>query len=229
MRLLVLGKGKTGSVVAEIAKDRGHSVISFSSAENINAGALTPENLKTLGIDVAVDFTTPTAVLDNIAACAHAKVNMVVGTTGWHSELDSVRHLVELNNIGLVYGSNFSVGVNVFLDVVRAASKALHFGYTAKLVERHHAEKKDSPSGTAATLQKIIAETGGTEPEITSVREGDTIGTHVMLLDSEYDTMMLVHDAKSRRGFASGAVRAAEWVHGKKGFYEFKDIFSQLK
>jgi 4-hydroxy-tetrahydrodipicolinate reductase len=228
MRVLVLGKGKTGSIVAEIAKERGHEAIAISSQENIAAAALSPENLKSLGIEVAIDFTTPTAVLDNISACARAKINLVVGTTGWYSELAYVRKLIEQSNSGFVYGSNFSVGVNVFFEIARAAATALPFGYTAKLVERHHAEKKDSPSGTAATLQKIIAETGGTEPEITSVREGETIGTHVMLLDSEYDTMMLVHDAKSRRGFAGGAVRAAEWLHGKQGFYEFKDIFKHL-
>jgi 4-hydroxy-tetrahydrodipicolinate reductase len=228
MKILVLGKGKTGSIVAEIAKERGHEVISLSSAENTSAAALSPENLKSLGIDVAIDFTTPSAVLENVTACARAGIDMVVGTTGWYSELGSVRKLIEQSNIGLVYGSNFSVGVNVFFEIARAAATALPFGYTSKLVERHHSEKKDSPSGTAATLQKIVTETGGTEPEITSVREGDTIGTHVMLLDSEYDTMMLVHDAKSRRGFAGGAVRAAEWVHGKRGFYEFKDIFQNL-
>jgi 4-hydroxy-tetrahydrodipicolinate reductase len=228
MKLLVLGKGKTGSIVAEIAKERGHEVISLSSAENVGAAALSPENLHSMGIEAAIDFTTPTAVLENISACARANINMVVGTTGWYSELDYARRVVEQNNCGFVYGSNFSVGVNVFFEIARAAATALPFGYTAKLVERHHAEKKDSPSGTAATLQKIIKETSGTEPEITSVREGDTIGTHVMLLDSEYDTMMLVHDAKSRRGFAGGAVRAAEWLHGKKGFYEFKDIFKHL-
>ena len=101
-------------------------------------------------------------------------------------------------------------------------------GYGAKIVERHHAQKKDAPSGTAASIQKIMTEASGTQPEITSIREGETVGTHVILLDSESDIMMLVHDAKSRRGFAEGAVRGAEWIAGKRGFFEFKDIFREL-
>lgn len=225
MRLLVLGKGKTGSLVAEIAQARGHDVTVFSSKD---VSAINADNLRSMKLDVAIDFTTPATVVANIEACARAQLNIVVGTTGWYSELDAVQRTVSEHNSGLVYGPNFSVGVNVFFGVVRAAAAALPFGYTAKLVERHHSEKKDSPSGTSVTIQKIVTETGGTEPEITSVREGDTVGTHVMLLDSEHDTMMLVHDAKNRRGFAEGAVRAAEWIIGKKGFYQFSDIFDQL-
>jgi 4-hydroxy-tetrahydrodipicolinate reductase len=105
----------------------------------------------------------------------------------------------------------------------------MKLGYNAKISERHHTEKKDAPSGTAVTIQKILAENGGQTPEITSIREGDTVGTHVMFLDSEFDSMMLVHDAKSRLGFAEGAVRGAEWLRDKKGFFEFKDIFRELK
>jgi 4-hydroxy-tetrahydrodipicolinate reductase len=229
MKLLVLGKGKTGSLVAQLAQERGHEVVAFDEHDNTGAAALSVENLRKLGIEVAIDFTTPAAVIENIHACARAKVNMVVGTTGWYSEIKPVRTLVEESGIGLVYGSNFSVGVNVFFDIVRAAAAAVPFGYTVKLVERHHEQKKDKPSGTAVTLHKIIQEACGADAEITSVREGEIVGTHVMLLDSEFDTMMLVHDAKSRLGFASGAVRAAEWIQGKKGFYEFKDIFGELK
>ena len=102
-------------------------------------------------------------------------------------------------------------------------------GYTAKIVERHHQHKKDAPSGTALSIQQVMKQTSGLEPEITSIREGETIGTHVILLDSANDTMMLVHDAKSRRGFAEGAVRAAEWIADKNGFYDFREIFQQLK
>jgi 4-hydroxy-tetrahydrodipicolinate reductase len=136
---------------------------------------------------------------------------------------------VEESKIGFVYGSNFSVGVNIFFEIVRAASAATSFGYDVKIIERHHEQKKDKPSGTAVTLHKVIQEASGADAEVTSIREGDVVGTHTVLLDSESDTMMLVHDAKSRRGFAEGAVRAAEWVKDKKGFYEFKDVFSQMK
>ncbi len=226
MKILVLGKGKTGAIVAEIAQQRGHDVTALGSLENPGASALTKERLA--GTDVVIDFTSPAAVLENIGACARAKINMVVGTTGWHSELDQVRKLTSDSGIGLLYGSNFSIGINVFFEVARAASASLALGYGAKIVERHHEQKKDSPSGTAASIQKIITETSGIKPEITSIREGETVGTHVILLDSENDIMMLVHDAKSRRGFAEGAGRAAEWIKGRHGFFEFKDVYREL-
>ncbi|MEO6120153.1 MAG: dihydrodipicolinate reductase C-terminal domain-containing protein [Terriglobales bacterium] len=227
MNLLVLGKGKTGSLVAEVAQQRGHAVSAWGEAENSAGSALTREKLK--DFDVVIDFTTPTAVIENIRACAQAGKNLVVGTTGWYGELNEVHRLADSSGIGLLYGSNFSIGMNVFFEIARTASSALALGYSAKISERHHAEKKDAPSGTAVTLQKILGAGVEPLPEITSIREGDTVGTHVMFLDSEDDSMMLVHDAKSRRGFAEGAVRGAEWLHGKKGFYEFKDIFRELK
>lgn len=226
MNLLVLGKGKTGSIVAEVATERGHTVSSLDENDNAHASALTSEKLA--GVDVVIDFTTPDAVMENIDACARAGKSIVVGTTGWYGQLESVRQLAESSGIGFLYGSNFSVGVNVFFEIARAASAALPLGYAAKIMERHHVHKLDSPSGTAASIQKILAQPTGVEPEITSVREGETVGTHVMFFDSANDSMMLVHDAKSRRGFAEGAVRAAEWLCGKKGFYDFKDIFRQL-
>src|SRR5207253_37115 len=120
MKLIVLGKGKTGSLVAELAQERGHEVVALDEHDNADASALNLDNLRKLGTEVAIDFTTPTAVLDNIRACAKAKVNMVVGTTGWYDEISTIKKLVEDNGIGLVYGSNFSVGVNVFFDIVRA-------------------------------------------------------------------------------------------------------------
>lgn len=225
MKVLALGKGKTGSIVSEIAQQRGHNVTSLGAEENAAASALTAERLHEF--DVVIDFTTPTAVLENIAACARARKSMVVGTTGWLGELESVRQLVDANHIGFLYGSNFSLGVNVFFEVARAASSALKLGYTVKIMERHHQHKQDAPSGTAVSIQKCLA-VAGQQPEITSIREGETVGTHVMLFDGPHDTMMLVHDAKSRQGFAEGAVRAAEWLQGKHGFFEFHDIFREL-
>ena len=227
MSLLILGKGKTGSLVAEVARERGHEVSVLDSKDNAEARALTRESLN--GVDAVIDFTTPEAVLKNVSACARLGTNVVIGTTGWYSEIPYVRKLVEENKTGLIYGSNFSVGVNTFFDIARAAGSAAAHGYTIKIVERHHQHKKDSPSGTAASLQQVIKDASETEAEITSIREGETIGTHVILLDSPNDTMMLVHDAKSRRGFAEGAVKAAEWLKGKKGFYDFREIFKELK
>lgn len=222
MNLLVLGRGKTGSLVAEVARERGHEVQAIGAAENEGGRELTRDKLQ--AVDVVLDFTTPHAVIANIEACAAAGASMVVGTTGWYDELSRVRKLVETSGIGFLYAANFSVGVNVFFEIARAASAALRQGYRGGIVERHHAQKKDKPSGTAVKLQKVLQDASGKQVEITSVREGDTVGTHVLLLDSSGDTMMLIHDAKSRRTFAEGAVRAAEWLQGKKGFYEFKQV-----
>jgi 4-hydroxy-tetrahydrodipicolinate reductase len=135
-----------------------------------------------------------------------------------------VKELVERGGIGFLYSPNFSVGVNVLFAIARAAGAALQHGYAGHIVERHHQQKKDKPSGTAAKMKQIMEEAGGTSLEITSIREGDVVGTHVILLDSANDTMMITHDAKSRRGFAEGAVKAAEWLAGKKGFFEFQDV-----
>jgi 4-hydroxy-tetrahydrodipicolinate reductase len=154
---------------------------------------------------------------------------MVVGTTGWYGEIDQVKRLVESSGTGLVFGSNFSVGVNLFFEVVRTAATALKSGYGAQIMERHHVHKKDAPSGTAIKIKEVLEQASGSAlGDIASIREGETVGMHVVTLDSPADTMMLVHDAKSRRGFAEGAVRAAEWLNGKTGFYEFKDIFHSI-
>jgi len=224
MNLLVLGKGKTGALVAEVARERGHQVRALGAADNTNASALTKDALR--GVDVVIDFTTPQAVVANIEACVKASASMVVGTTGWSAELPRVKELVERGGIGFLYAPNFSVGVNVLFEIARAAGAALRHGYAGHIVERHHEQKKDKPSGTAAKMKQIMDQAGGTNLEITSIREGDVVGTHVILLDSANDTMMITHDAKSRRGFAEGAVQAAEWLAGKKGFFEFKDVLT---
>jgi len=226
MRLLLLGRGKTGSLVAEVARARGHHVEVLGSAENPKAAALSRERLR--GVDVVIDFTTPHAVLDNIAACTAAGAAMVVGTTGWYGELARVREQVEKSGAGFLYASNFSVGVNLFFDVARAAAAALRDGYSGRITETHHAQKKDKPSGTALVLQRIVKETSGAELPITSLREGEVVGTHTIALDSPNDTITLTHAAKSRRGFAEGAVRAAEWLREKKGFFDFQDVWRQI-
>ena len=226
MNLVLLGYGKTGSLVAEIARERGHQVLVIDEAQNKNGAALTRDSLA--GVDAVIDFTTPEAVIPNIEACTRAGVNMVVGTTGWYGELDRIQKLVEESGTGFLWASNFSIGVNLFFHIVHMAANALHYGYNASIMERHHAEKKDAPSGTAVVIQRLVEQVARKKPEITSLREGETVGLHVLLLDSPADTIMLTHDAKNRRGFAQGAVRAAEWIAGKKGFYEFAGIFDQL-
>lgn len=226
MRILVLGVGKTGSLVAEVARERGHAVETLRSSANANASGLTAKTLEQ--VEVIVDFTTPGCVLENIAACVAAGKPMVVGTTGWYSGIPGVRAKVEHHKSGFLYGSNFSVGVNLFFDLVRASTPALSHAYHPQIYERHHAGKKDAPSGTAATMQNILQQSSNAEIEITSFREGDVVGMHELVLDSPHDSIYLCHDAKSRRGFAQGAVRGAEWIHNKTGFYDFKDIWRQL-
>ena len=229
MNILLLGNGKTGSLVAEVARHHGHNVHAVGAAGNANREALVPENLSMF--DVVVDFTLPSCVLGHIDACVKARKNMVVGTTGWYGELGRIKQLVEEQGTGLVYGPNFSIGVNLFLEVARTAAAALPHGYSGQIFERHHAGKKDAPSGTAIAIQNVIREAPGAnaqELEIVSFREGDVVGMHELVLESAADTMYLCHDAKSRQGFAEGAVRAAEWIVGKKGLYDFKDVWREL-
>jgi 4-hydroxy-tetrahydrodipicolinate reductase len=156
--------------------------------------------------------------------------NMIVGTTGWYKDVDRVRALVEQHNTGFIYAANFSVGVNLFFDVARAAAVALRHDYSGQIFERHHVHKKDAPSGTAIAIQQVIRESSGQKEdmEITSFREGDVVGLHEVVLESSADRIYLCHDAKSRRGFAEGAVRAVEWLADKKGFRDFKDVWREL-
>jgi 4-hydroxy-tetrahydrodipicolinate reductase len=232
MNILLLGRGKTGSLVAEVARRRGHDVQILGAAENAACAALAPEKLR--GVDVVIDFTAPSCVVGHIEACLTAGKNMVVGTTGWHGEVDRVRKLVESHGTGFIYAANFSVGVNLFLDVARAAAAALRHDYSGQIFERHHVQKKDAPSGTAIAIQRVIREASGESKatnkdlEITSFREGEVVGMHEVVLESAADRIYLCHDAKSRQGFADGAVRAAEWLAGKKGFFEFKDVWREL-
>lgn len=226
MKILLLGAGKTGSLVAEVAREHGHEVEIIRAADNPGSSALTQKRLTPY--DVVVDFTTPQCVLENIRVCVAAGKAMVVGTTGWYSEISTIKAEVERRKTGFIYGSNFSIGVNLFFDLVRAAAPALQHQYSAQIFERHHVHKKDAPSGTATTMQGILRQNSDIEVEITSFREGEVVGMHEVVLDSPNDTIYLCHDAKSRRGFAEGAVRAAEWIAGKRGFFDFKDVCREL-
>jgi 4-hydroxy-tetrahydrodipicolinate reductase len=226
MKILLLGAGKTGSLVAEVARGRGHEVEALRATDNAHASALSSARLA--GINAVIDFTTPQCVVENILACVSAGANVVVGTTGWYADLPAVRREVERRRTGLVFGSNFSLGVNLFFDLVQAAVPAFKHHYSGQIFERHHAQKKDAPSGTAAIMQGMLKQASGAEIEITSFREGEVVGMHELVLDSHHDTIYVCHDAKSRRGFAEGAVRAAEWLMGRKGFYDFKDIWREI-
>src|SRR5258708_224516 len=220
MNLLILGRGKTGALVADAAHARRHHVRVLCAAENANASALTPESLA--DINAVIDFTRPAAVVANAQACIRAGKSLVVGTTGWYDQAPQLRAAVVAAKTGLLFGANFSIGMNLVFEIVQASAPALEFDYRGQIFERHHAQKKDAPSGTAITIQRMLGESGGQELEITSFREGDAVGMHEVVLNSEYDRIYLCHDSKSRRGFAEGAVRGAEWLAGKQGFFEFR-------
>jgi 4-hydroxy-tetrahydrodipicolinate reductase len=225
MLVLVLGKGKTGSLVAEVARERGHGVRALDINENQHASALNAPNLA--GVDVVIDFTTPEAAVENIRAVLALGCRIVVGTTGWYAHLPDLKAIAERRSGGLLYGTNFSIGVQKLFRLT--AELARIEGYKFSISETHHTSKLDAPSGTAITLKQIIqSRQPGIDVPIESHRVGDANGEHIVTAKSEHDLIELRHDAHSRRGFAIGAVRAAEWLNGKSGVWEFREIFDQL-
>lgn len=227
MRVLVLGMGKTGRLVAEVATERGHSVHVLDAKENAGAAALTPPFVA--GFDVIIDFTTPDAVVHNMRACLATGAKMVVGTTGWYDKLADMRPLAERRQAGLLYGTNFSVGVQVMFELAAKMGAALKSaGYTFSIDETHHISKVDSPSGTAISLAEAVKSATGTNVPIEAKREGNVVGLHTLTARSEADRLVLTHEAFSRRGFAEGAVRAAEWLSTRTGCYDFRDVFAQI-
>ena len=225
MQILVLGKGKTGSLVADVARERGHSVRALDITENEHAAALTAANLA--GVDVVIDFTAPEAAVENMRMVLALGRRIVVGTTGWYTHLDEMKALATKQKGGLLYGTNFSMGVQKLFRFTADLAKLE--GYTFSISETHHVTKLDAPSGTAITLQQIIHSVRPEEKvEITSHRVADAKGEHIVTASSETDMLEVRHDAYSRRGFALGAVRGAEWLAGKSGAWEFREIFEQL-
>ena len=228
MRVLVLGQGKTGKLVAEVAAKRGHGVHVLDAKENANASALTPPFVA--GFDVVIDFTTPDAAVQNMRAVLATGAKMIVGTTGWYDRLDKARELVERKQAGLLYGTNFSIGVQVMLQLAAKMGELLkNAGYQFSIEETHHTTKLDSPSGTALTLAEAVKKsTGLKEIPVKAHRVGDAAGLHVLIAKGDGDKLVLTHDAHSRRGFAEGAVRAAEWLSTRTGCYDFQDVYTQI-
>ena len=224
MNILVLGKGKTGSLVAEVAAERGHAVRALDIFDNPHAAALTAENLA--GIDVVIDFTAPEAAAENIRAVLGVGGRIVVGTTGWYDKLGELKALAQQGG-GLLYGTNFSLGVQRLFRLT--AELARLDGYEFSIEETHHVTKLDAPSGTAITLKEIILGVRpGIEVPVQAHRVGDAKGEHKVRAASDGDVLELRHEALSRRGFALGAVRGAEWLRGKQGAWEFREIFEQI-
>jgi 4-hydroxy-tetrahydrodipicolinate reductase len=226
MLFLILGKGKTGSLVAEVAHERGNGVRALDIYENKGASALTAPTLA--GVDVVIDFTAPEAAVENMRAVLALGGKIVVGTTGWYAQLDAMKSIAERRGGSLLYGTNFSIGVQKLFRMT--AELARLDGYSFSITETHHTTKLDAPSGTALTLKQIIQSVRpGVEVEVTSHRVGDANGEHLVTAKSDVDVLELRHDANSRRGFALGAVRAAEWLaHQKPGVWDFRDVSDQL-
>ena len=229
-KLALVGYGRMGRLLDTLAEGHGFEVtLRLDEFNNPGGVALSLENFE--GVDVAVDFSIPDVVADNAVRLAELGIPLAIGTTGWLDELDRVREAVETHGSGLVYGANFSIGVNAFYRVVEAASKALaeQEQYDAFLYEAHHRFKKDAPSGTALRLLDAMRDAGYDRPvDVATHRSGHFPGIHEIGFDSEADTIRVSHSARSRLGFAHGALKAARWVIGRKGVFEFSRIWDRL-
>ena len=225
--LAIVGYGKMGKLVEALAPEFGFTVaLKLDEFNNAKGEGITPENFK--GVDVAVDFSIPEAVAPNARAIAALGVNLVIGTTGWQAHLDAVKESTA--GIGLVWSPNFSIGVNAFFRIVAEAARVLSAApeYGCWAWEIHHAQKKDAPSGTMLKLVDEMKKAGYPRRiDVASNRAGTHPGTHVIGFDSAADTITLRHTARNREGFARGALKAAQWIAGKKGFYEFSEIVFQ--
>lgn len=229
-RLALVGYGKMGRLVEQLAPDHGFEVVlRLDGKANPGGAGITEDAFR--GVDVAVDFSVPAAVADNAERLAALKIPTVVGTTGWSDHLPRVREAVLRHGSALVYGANFSVGVQVFYRIVEAAARLLanEDAYGAWAYEIHHRMKKDAPSGTLREILRVMEGAGyGRAVDVASNRAGHVPGTHQVGFDSEADTITLEHRARSRAGFAHGALRAARWVPGRQGVYEFSEVWDQI-
>jgi 4-hydroxy-tetrahydrodipicolinate reductase len=224
--LAIVGYGKMGRLIEQFAPEYGFNVkLKLDEFNNTNFEGLTAGNFR--GVDVAIDFSIPAAVPRNVEGIAALGVNMVVGTTGWLEHLDKVKAAVDRHGVALVWSPNYSIGVNAFFRIVAEASRLLagQPEYGAWAWEIHHATKKDAPSGTLLKAVDEMKKAGYARTiDTASSRAGVHPGTHEIGFDSSADTITLRHTARSREGFARGALKAAQWVVGKKGFHEFAEI-----
>jgi 4-hydroxy-tetrahydrodipicolinate reductase len=225
----LIGYGRMGRLVEQLAPEHGfEAVLHLAGKDNPGGEGITAESFRE--VEVAVDFSAAAAVAGNVERLAALGVPVVVGTTGWQADLPRVREAVERHGTGLVYGANFSVGVQVFYRIVEAAARLMAWeeGYDAWAYEIHHRMKKDAPSGTLHELVRAMAAAGYVRPiDVASNRAGAVPGTHVVGFDSDADTITLEHRARSRNGFAHGALRAARWVIGRRGVHSFSDIWEE--
>ncbi len=246
MKIALIGYGKMGHEIEKAAIERGHEIVSTIDPQNPAAKfkEITKESLNSA--DVCVDFTHPDSLIGNIEKASKLGVNMVVGTTGWYARMDEVKKIVSNGKIGFIWASNFSIGVNMFYKMIEGAAKIINKvdAYDIGGYELHHNQKADSPSGTAKSIAEILKKNiarkknivydkidrriGADEIHFASVRCGSIPGTHAVVFDSAADTIEMRHTARSRAGFALGAVMAAEFIKGKKGFFEINDLMNNI-
>jgi len=229
MKIALIGYGAMGKLIRTLAEKKGHMIAVV--IDEADAGASPSELAERLGgSDVAIDFTTAEAVRRNVEACILASVALVEGTTGWNDERLAIEEIVREANGAFVFGANFSIGVNLFYRVAEFAAElfARFAEYEAFIEEQHHSRKKDAPSGTALKLKDIVSRHVQTEIGVSATRAGSIPGTHRVGFDGPADQVLLEHTARSRQGFASGALMAAEWIAGKNGFYEFTDVIEEI-
>ena len=232
MKLALLGYGAMGRLVETLARGEGHEATPVATSREAARG---PEELAELlrGHDAAIDFSSPAAVLRNATACALAGVPLVEGTTGWQEYAAEVREAIDARGGALVHGANFSVGVHVFYRLVSRAAElfAAVEGYEPFIEEAHHSRKRDAPSGTALRLRELLAAglpAGAAEIPVASTRAGHIPGTHRVGFDSAADQLTLTHAARTREGFAAGALLAARWIQGRRGVFEFSEVLDEI-
>lgn len=229
MKLALFGMGRMGSVVAEHARRASHEIGVVLTGKE---AALPIERLaeRLRGHDAAVDFSVPEGIVARATACARAGVPLVTGTTGWQADREAVRRAVDDAGGALVHGANFSPGVHVLYRLVERAGELFGVleGYDAFIEEAHHARKRDAPSGTALRLRDVLARSWGKDVPIAATRAGHIPGIHRVGFDSAADTLVLAHTARSREGFAAGALLAARWIQGRRGVFTFEDVFEDI-
>ena len=229
MKIALIGHGSMGQLIERLAREKGNEITSVvDESQSARAAPELAEDLRTA--DVAIDFTTAEAVRRNVEACLIAGVPLVEGTTGWNHLRAEIGTMVNDAGGSLVFGANFSIGVNLFYRVTDFAAQLFSkfSEYEVFIEEQHHSRKTDAPSGTALKLKEVVGRHIDDDFSITATRAGNIPGTHRVGFDGPADQILLEHTARSREGFASGALMAAEWIVGKKGFYEFSDVMDEI-
>ncbi len=228
MKVALMGYGAMGKLIAARAAAAGHEVTLTVTVDDRPAKAELINKLA--AADVVIDFSSAEAVLDNIGVCMAARKPIVIGTTGWSMRLDEAKSIVQKAGGGMVFGANFSVGVNIFYRLTKLAAEmfAAAGTYESFIEEQHHSRKKDAPSGTALKLKQIVDAAAKADVSVASTRAGHIPGTHRVGFDSTVDQVLLTHTARSREGFADGAIVAAQWIVGKSGVYEFDQVMDGI-